>query len=77
VYNIQYEFRQPDEARYNLQELSVRMPGTKPTPEMTMHLLELFLNRFKEDQPVAHLKSAVCVVDSTCKKVFELKIASD
>ncbi|QCT98423.1 hypothetical protein FEV13_16660 [Stutzerimonas degradans] len=77
VYNIQYEFRQPDETRYNLQELSVRMPGTKPTPEMTMQLLELFLNKFKEDQPVAHLKSAVCVVDSTCKKVFELKIASD
>jgi hypothetical protein len=72
VYRIHFFYRMPEENFSREHRLSVRTNGTKPTGYSTVEVMKHFLGFFENHAPMGALESAVCVVESTGKKVFEM-----
>lgn len=72
VYQIQFEFQEPDEPFIRRGAMEIRTPGTKVTPRGANEIAREFLNRFQYNAPVAGIHRASCVVKGSGQKVFDL-----
>lgn len=75
VYQIDYSFREPEEEFSRNHRLSVKMPGSKPTPLAALQVAKEFIRHFEEKCPLSDLEKAICTVDGG-KKVFEINFAA-
>lgn len=74
VYNIKFEFREPEEGFDREQEINIRSPGTKVTGKNALNVAQEFLRLFEYNRPVASLKRAECRVEGTQERVFEISL---
>lgn len=70
--NVDFVFRELDDAFDRKENLTINLPGTTVTPKMAQYVAQQFLARFEHGAPVAMLKSASCTVKATGQKVFDM-----
>jgi len=74
---VNFKFNDPADGIDRNESMNINVPGTRPTPKMATYVAKSFLERFEDVAPVADLKSAVCTVEGTGQKVFELTFHID
>lgn len=72
VYQISFDYKEAGESFIRSSQLVVDMPGTKPTPNIVIEVTKIFIKFFEENVPMGSLERAVCVVQDTGQKVFEM-----
>jgi len=77
VYMINYTYRMPGEEFSREGGLRVNTIGTKPTGASAVQLVKQFAAHFEEHFPLSSLERAVCVVDDTGERVFEMRFAGE
>ncbi|MEQ8096302.1 hypothetical protein ABQY37_11280 [Xanthomonas hortorum] len=75
VYHISFDYREIGEIFLRSSQLVVDMPGTKPTPNIVIEVTKIFIKFFEENVPMGSLDHAVCVVQETGQKVFEMNFS--
>ena len=77
MYQIDFAYRMPGEEISRRHGVKIKMNGTKPTGMLVTHIIKNFILFFEEHAPMGSLEHAVCVVESTDEKVFEMKFGTD
>jgi hypothetical protein len=77
VYQIDFTFRMPEETFTRQHRLNVTANGTKPTGDSIIEVIKLFISHFEDYAPMGTLETAVCVIQHTGKKVFEMSFPQD
>lgn len=70
VFDVQFKYREPEEAFSRDGRISISTPGTKVTGKQANAVAQQFLKLFEHDAPVARLESASCTVRG--EKIFDL-----
>ncbi|RVU38742.1 hypothetical protein EOI86_05580 [Hwanghaeella grinnelliae] len=71
---VSFMFRDPDEKMDRNGTMRISVPGTRPTQKLAAYVAKSFLQRFEDEAPTADLKSAICTVDGTEEKIFEITL---
>lgn len=77
VFQINFQFREPEEALSRAHQFDVRVPGTKVTGKLALDVAKHFIQAFERDFPVAKLERAQCIVQGSQEKVFDLQIYAE
>lgn len=77
VYQVDFTFRMPEEEFTRSHRLTIRMNGTKPTGVSVVEVIKHFIAAFERHAPMGSLETAVCIVQGTGKKVFEMTFPRD
>ncbi len=77
VFQVHYNFREPDENFDRTLELRFSIPGTKPTSRSAFYIFQNFFSAFQSRHPLAELKSANCKMVETGQQIFDLKFYVD
>lgn len=72
VFEIKFQFRDPEEEFSRTGAMNIRTPGTKVTGKQANAIAAQFLYQFDHDAPVSALESAICTVQGTGQKVFDI-----
>ena len=72
VFEIKFKFREHDEQFSRDGVLHINTPGTKVTGKSANAVAQQFLQHFDHHSPVAALERALCVVQGSDQKVFEI-----
>lgn len=76
VFEIKFKYKNPEEKFSRDHILHMQVPGTKPTPQNSLYILERFIEHFKSNLPASGLDEAVCRVKDSPNIVFEIKMHS-
>ncbi len=74
VFEVKFKYKNPEESYSREHILNMSVPGTKPTPQNSLYILERFIEYFKHNLPVSGLDEAICRVQDTPEVVFEIKM---
>ncbi|MCB8888768.1 hypothetical protein [Vreelandella malpeensis] len=74
VFEIKFKYKNPEESFSREHMLNISVPGTKPTPQNSLYILEQFIEHFKHHLPVSGLDEAICKVKDSPNVVFEIKM---
>lgn len=74
VFEVKFKYKNPEESYSREHILNMSVPGTKPTPQNSLYILERFIEYFKHNLPVSDLDEAICRVQDTPEVVFEIKM---
>lgn len=73
MYQIYFTFRMPEDGISRSHCLKLGMNGTKPTGLVVIEVMKHFISFFEKHAPMGSLEYAVCVVENTGEKVFEMR----
>ncbi|WP_236176036.1 hypothetical protein [Pseudomonas pseudonitroreducens] len=74
VFEVKFKYKNPEEGFSRDHILNMSVPGTKPTPQNSLYILERFIEYFKHNLPVSGLEEATCRVKDTPDLIFEIKM---
>ncbi len=74
VLNIDFAYRQPEEAFDRQGQVNYNVPGAKPTGALAAEIAREFLHRFTQDMPQAALRRARGTVGPDHQPVFTLEV---
>ncbi len=77
MYQIDFQFRMPEDGISRSHRLKLGMNGTKPTGLAVVEVVKHFISFFENHAPMGSLEYAVCVIEGTGEKVFEMKFSDD
>lgn len=72
MFRITFKFREPEEEFNRDHQITISMPGTKPTPRTAFAAAQRFLQLFQHNQPVSELVEAECTLQGSEQKIFHL-----
>jgi len=73
VLQIKFKFREPEEKFQREEQMNFRLPGTRVTSRMALTVAQAFFQNFEHSLPVAALESAVCTVQGSGERVFDIQ----
>lgn len=71
VFEIKFQFREPEEEFDREGRLNINIPGTKVTPRSAFSVAQHFLQKFEYNQPASALRKVECNLRGTGQRVFE------
>lgn len=74
VFEIKFKYKNPEESFSRDHVLEISVPGTKPTSQNSIYILEQFVEHFKHNLPASGLDEAICRVKDSPNVVFEIKM---
>lgn len=77
VYQINFDFRMPEDNIPRRHGFNLKMTGTKPTGLSTVRVMRYFLDFFEKHAPMGRLERVVCLVEDTGQLVFEMNFPKD
>ncbi|HCG1298530.1 TPA: hypothetical protein NJH39_004397 [Pseudomonas aeruginosa] len=73
VFKVDFKYRNPEEEFSREHALEMSIPGTKPTPQNSIYILEKFIEHIQNSLPGSGLEEATCRIKNTSQIIFEVK----
>jgi hypothetical protein len=72
VFEVKYQFQEPDENFVRKDVVEIRAPGAKVTPKHANAIAQEFMRYFESAVPTAAVRTATCSVKASGQKVFDI-----